>query len=70
MLSYLYIIEHIAFADKFITSKNTDFTRFFKIKRRHTGRLKTDLGGKNPQWEPWSHAAKRLLQLLELQDLK
>jgi len=48
MLSYLYIIEHIAFADKFITSKNTDFTRFFKIKRKHTGRLKTDLGGKKP----------------------
>jgi len=61
MSTYLYIIEHIEVADEFITSKNTDLTRFFAIKPRHTGRLKTDLGGKNPQWEPWSHAAKRLL---------
>jgi len=31
MYSYLYIIEHIEAADEFITSKNTDVTRFFII---------------------------------------
>ena len=35
--SYLYIIEHIEVADEFITSKNTDFTRFFIIIPRYTG---------------------------------
>jgi len=55
-------IEHIEVADEFITSKNPDLTRFFIIKPRHPGRLKNaDLSGKNPQWEPWSHAEKRLL---------
>jgi len=44
-----YVIEHIEIADKFITSKNTDLTRFFIIKPTHPGRPKTDLGGKNPQ---------------------
>jgi len=39
MQSYLYIIEHIEVADEFITSKNTDLTRIFIIKSRHTGRL-------------------------------
>jgi len=31
MQSYLYIIEHIEVVDEFITSKNTDITRFFII---------------------------------------
>jgi len=34
-------VEHIEVADEFITSKNTDFTRFFIIKPRHLGRPKT-----------------------------
>jgi len=33
-------MEHIEVADEFITSKNTDLTRFFIIKPRHPGRLK------------------------------
>jgi len=36
-------IEHIEVADEFITSKNTDFTRFFIIEPRHTGRLKKQI---------------------------
>jgi len=57
--SYLYIIEHIAVADEFITSKNPDLRRLFIIKPWHPGRLKiTDQksGLRKPQWEPWSHA--------------
>jgi len=42
--------------------KKTDLTRFFVSKPRQPGRLENaDLREKNPQWEPWSHAAKRLL---------
>ena len=48
--------EHIEVADVLITSKNTNFTRFFVSKPRHLGRLKNRSGWKKPQWEPWSHA--------------
>jgi len=41
--------------------QKTDFTRFFIIKPRHTGQLKNRPGWKKTQWEPASHAAKRLL---------
>jgi len=47
-VKYLYIIEHIEVADEFIISKNTDFTRFFIIKPRHTSRLKSWSGWKKP----------------------
>jgi len=45
---YLYIIEHIEVDDEFITLKNPDFTRFFVIKARHPGRLKSRSGWKKP----------------------
>jgi len=38
-----YCIEHNEVADEFITSKNTDFTRFFIIKPIHPGRLKKQI---------------------------
>jgi len=40
---------------------------FFIIKPRHTDRLKKQIWvEKNPQWEPWSHAAKHLLPYIEV----
>jgi len=47
----LYIIEHTEVADEFITSKKQDLTRFFIIKPRHPGRLKSRSGWKTPQWD-------------------
>jgi len=41
-------IEQIDVADEFITSKNTDLTRFFIIKPRHTAQLKNISGWKKP----------------------
>ena len=69
--SHLYITEHIAVTDEFIASKTTDLTWFFISKSRHSGRMKkkTDLGGKKPQWEPWSHAEKHLFRQLESEHL-
>jgi len=40
--------EHIEVADEFITSKNTDFTRFFIITWTHRSTKKTALDGKKP----------------------
>jgi len=48
----LYYIEHIELADELSLQKNTDFTRFFIIKPRHTGRLKADLGEKTLSGNP------------------
>jgi len=39
---------------KFYLKKKTDLIGFFKIKPRHQdGLKKTDVGGKNQQWELW-----------------
>ena len=58
MESYLYIIEHMEVADELITlSSNISQLNL----DTQVSTEKTDLGGKNLQWEHWSHAAKRLL---------
>jgi len=44
---------------KLSLQKNADLTRFFIIKPIPRSTKDTDLGGKNPQWELWSYAAKR-----------
>jgi len=38
-------IEYVEAADELTTSKNTDLTRFFIIKPRHTGGLKNNRSG-------------------------
>jgi len=40
---YGYLFVHTEVADVFMTSKNTDFTRFFMIKPRHTRRLRNQI---------------------------
>jgi len=42
--------------------QNTDSTRFFITKPRHSGRQKNRSGWKTPQWELWSHTEIRLLR--------
>jgi len=43
------IMEHIEVADEFITSRNTDLMRFFRVKPRQPGRQKNRSGWKKPQ---------------------
>jgi len=51
----------VKLSDEFITSKNTNLTRFFIPDLDAQVDYKNRSGWKNPQGEPWSYAAKRLI---------